>query len=351
MSKTLSVIIPSYNMEAYLPKCLGGLIIDDKDMMQNLEVIVVNDGSKDRTSEIAHEFEAKWPEVFRVIDKANANYGSCINAALKVASGAFVKILDADDTYDNARFCEFMAFAANLDDSVDVILTPFVQVDCSDVVVKETRYECPKGQVFAREVFNDTVGWAYMHSVAYRTDLLREISYKQTEGISYTDTEWVFLPIAAAKRFVYVEIPVYRYLVGREGQTVSREATLKSFGSYKTLLSAMCALYRNVKRSDGDLNFVSLAVSMKRIALLIYTIVALDLRIGKALTEFDIVDSLLHEYCPDLYNAFDEARFSRTFQWRYVMFLRRHSKMRYCYIIMLRLYSAILGVVKWRITR
>ena len=79
--KLLSVIIPSYNMEAYLPKCLGSLLIDDKELLQRLDVIVVNDGSKDRTSKIAHDFEVKYLGVFRVIDKENGNYGSCINAA------------------------------------------------------------------------------------------------------------------------------------------------------------------------------------------------------------------------------------------------------------------------------
>ena len=94
--KILSIIVPSYNMEAYLPKCLRGLVIDDKELLGKLDVIVVNDGSKDRTSEIAHSFETKYPGVFRVIDKTNGHYGSCINAALPVAEGEYVKILDAD---------------------------------------------------------------------------------------------------------------------------------------------------------------------------------------------------------------------------------------------------------------
>ena len=75
MKKLLSIIVPSYNMGAYLPKCLGSLIIEDKELLQKLDIIVVNDGSKDRTSEIANEFEAKYPGVFRVIDKANGHYG------------------------------------------------------------------------------------------------------------------------------------------------------------------------------------------------------------------------------------------------------------------------------------
>ena len=72
--KILSIIVPSYNMEKYLPKCLGSLVVAPE-LMERLEVFVVNDGSKDRTSEIAHEFASKWPNTFRVVDKSNGHYG------------------------------------------------------------------------------------------------------------------------------------------------------------------------------------------------------------------------------------------------------------------------------------
>ena len=109
MNKILSIIVPSYNMEAYLPKCLGSLIIDEQELLQKLDVIVVNDGSKDRTSEIAHEFETKYPGVFRVVDKTNGHYGSCINAGLAVATGTFIKVLDADDYYLTDIFKDYLA--------------------------------------------------------------------------------------------------------------------------------------------------------------------------------------------------------------------------------------------------
>ena len=94
--KILTIIIPSYNMEKYLPKCLGSLIVAPE-LMERIEVIVVNDGSTDRTSEIAHEFAANYPQTFKVIDKSNGHYGSCINTALPIAVGTYIKILDADD--------------------------------------------------------------------------------------------------------------------------------------------------------------------------------------------------------------------------------------------------------------
>ena len=86
MNKTLTIIIPSYNMEKYLDRCLSSLIIDDG-LMDLLEALIINDGSKDRTSEIGHQYETKYPGTFRVIDKENGHYGSCINRGLTEAKG------------------------------------------------------------------------------------------------------------------------------------------------------------------------------------------------------------------------------------------------------------------------
>ena len=118
VAKTLSLIVPSYNMEAYLPICLESLIIDDSVQFSKLEVIVVNDGSRDETSTIAHDFALRYPSVFKVIDKPNGNYGSCINAALPKTTGRFVKILDADDSFDRSRFLQLMRFLDEVSERV-----------------------------------------------------------------------------------------------------------------------------------------------------------------------------------------------------------------------------------------
>ena len=84
MEKQISIIIPTYNMEAYIGKCLDSLLIPEFDQV---EVLVVNDGSKDRSSEIAHRYADRYPDSIRVIDKPNGNYCSCINAALPQCTG------------------------------------------------------------------------------------------------------------------------------------------------------------------------------------------------------------------------------------------------------------------------
>ena len=138
MNKVLSIIIPTYNMEDYLRQCLDSLIIAD-DLMQQLEVLVINDGSKDQSSAIAHEYSRKHPSTIFVIDKENGNYGSCINRGLKEATGKFIKILDADDSFDSAALAEFINQLR--DTNADLVITNFSVVDSEgrtqqEVVIK-----------------------------------------------------------------------------------------------------------------------------------------------------------------------------------------------------------------------
>ncbi len=216
--KTLSIIVPSYNMEKYLPKCLGSLVVAPE-LMDRLEVLVVNDGSKDRTSEIAHEFASKWPGTFKVIDKENGHYGSCINAGLKVATGEFVKILDADDSFDSPGFALLIKTLQAIDAEVDLVLTDYDVVD-EDGRVTESRKMCTCGTspTAFDELKIDEGFYLAMHAVTYRRLILE--GYRQTEGVAYTDNEWVFEPMAHVRKSQYVPCVVYKYLVGRSGQSV-----------------------------------------------------------------------------------------------------------------------------------
>lgn len=223
MEKILTVVIPSYNMEAYLPKCLGSLVVSSE-LMDKLEVLVVNDGSKDRTSEIAHEFENKYPQTFKVIDKANGHYGSCVNAGLAVATGTYVKILDADDSVDNVCFSEYLLSLSRLvgcSENNDVIINDFCEVLPSGEIINRTAFNLPQNVSFAvSELKNVEGGWVSIHAIAYRRELLLDISYRQTEGCAYTDTEWFTLPMAYAAKVVYFSFHVMHYTVGRDGQSM-----------------------------------------------------------------------------------------------------------------------------------
>lgn len=216
MDKILSIIIPTYNMEALLEQCLTSLILPDYEHRSMLDVFVVIDGATDRSSEIAHQYAEKYPETFTVIDKENGNYGSCINAALPRVRGKYVRILDADDSYETSNLSDFIDLLQNLKD--ELILTDFSNYDMAGNKTSYTTMPFTSNCSFEFSSIPVTT-FLPMHAVTYRTDIFNNIKYHQSEGISYTDMEWVFHPMSQVKTVFYWNKEIYRYLFGREGQT------------------------------------------------------------------------------------------------------------------------------------
>jgi len=225
MEKLITIVIPTYNMEKYLDKCLTSLIVPDE-YMELLEVLVVNDGSKDNSSAIAHRYEDKYPQTFRVIDKENGNYGSCVNRGLKEATGKYIKILDADDYFNNTNWECFLTSLKCIDS--DLILTDFIIVDENDLLQEEWVYDIIQKVPLAFKDIAEKIN-IQMHAVTYKRKLLTEMKYHQTEGLSYTDTEWIMIPMMKVCTVYYNPICIYHYLQGRTGQTVSKDSLIKKY--------------------------------------------------------------------------------------------------------------------------
>ena len=235
MNKILTVVIPTYNMEKYLRKCLDSLIIDNQELFNMLEVLVVNDGSKDSSSSIAHEYQDKYPNVFRVIDKENGNYGSCINRGITEATGKYFKILDADDSFSKKGLSELLSYLVGSD--IDLCVTSYSTIDedgnkLSDICVPNQLHN---------SIFNtDKLLWEElfprlllsMHAFCVKKSVLIDNNYKQQEGISYTDTEFNYFLLLYSRKVVFLNYKVYNYLLGREGQTMSPSAAEKGSSNY-----------------------------------------------------------------------------------------------------------------------
>lgn len=317
MEKNLSIIVPSYNMEAYLPKCLGSFIVDDKDLLQKLEVIVVNDGSKDRTSEIAHEFEKKYPGVFRVIDKPNGNYGSCINRGLKEAQGSYVKTIDADDWVDNGNFAEYLAFIdAQIKNGnfVDLILNDFDFVHSDEVPYRTLSYS------FVTEADFTIAGFTYndgrelwMHAIAYKTDNLRKINYNQMEGVSYTDEEWLSQPMTTVKSLAYFPKVVYKYLMGRVGQTCDPDEYVRSYWMLLKILKKLLVQYSKQIDTLPELNNAYMVNHLLHRLRSTYTNLLLNKKIKGLNAELLDFDSFLKTTVPSLYAQSDNICVTKRF--------------------------------------
>lgn len=244
MTKLITVIVPTYNMEKYLDRCLTSLLVPSE-LMELLEVLVINDGSKDKSLEIAHHYEKQYPQTFRVIDKENGNYGSCINRGLKEATGKYIKILDADDYFVNSNWAIFLGRLKQID--ADLILTDFCFVDETDTPKRYRRFDIGANMLYKVSDVIEQISGVEMHAIIYRKQLLLDMNYYQTEGISYTDAEWATLPIMNISSVFYVPVHLYNYFVGRDGQTMDPKIFLKRrqevFSVYNRILE-FCTEYR-----------------------------------------------------------------------------------------------------------
>lgn len=256
--KILTIIVPMYNMEKYIAPCLDSLIISG---MEQLEVIVVNDCSKDNSLAIARTYESHYPQTFRVIDKENGNYGSCINCGLSKATGQYIRVLDADDFLESKNLDDFLEFLAMVD--VDMVFSDYCHVDSQGNKIKHISFRrLSPNVIYGTKDLSCHRFYVFIHSVTYRTDVLRQIDYQQTEGISYTDQEWVFYPMANVKCWRYWPRVNYNYRLGRDGQSVSREAKIRLISHE---IEGMLVNVRQYEKAKGQLNADAIAYMQLRL--------------------------------------------------------------------------------------
>ncbi len=250
--KILSVIIPTYNMETLLAQCLDSILVMPS--LDAVEAIVVNDGSRDGSLRIAREYESRYPDVIRVIDKPNGNYGSTINAALPVVRGEYVRILDADDCFDGGLLADYIGFLRR-NSGADMIVSPFIEVRRRSE--RRVEYDIYSRRLYdwdrrydAERIFADgAIRFFMMHAISYRTELLRGMNYRQSEGISYTDQEWVFYPLFVVATVAFADIPLYRYNLAREGQTMDAAVQLRSIAQLVQVTENMAAYFAAADKS------------------------------------------------------------------------------------------------------
>ena len=347
MKKILTLIIPTYNMEEYLDKCLTSLIIPEESIMDKLEVLVVIDGAQDRSSEIAHGFQNRFPSTFRVIDKENGNYGSCINRGLKEATGKYIKILDADDSYDNRFFADYLSFLDKCD--VDLIINDLVYVNTKGKDIKKSIFKLPKDRVFGFEEFSREMIELYaMHRAAYKTDNLRAINYYQTEGVSYTDQEWIFAPLTTVTTIRYFSYPLYRYLIGREGQTMDPKVLVRQINHHVIGAKKMISDYLEFK----DLPMSQQLVINQRLQLRCSKIY-FDYLSNPSLQLEELItfDHYIKEKSSVLYSMLNDSNLSWLIKYKYIRIWRQNGRKGYLkrnWLLLTRC-SNILRSIKWRV--
>lgn len=229
--KILTISIAAYNVERYIDKALESLIIKNID---KLEVLIQDDGSKDKTSVIARKYEKMYPESIKVIKKENGGYGSTINNSINMATGKYFKQLDGDDWYDSHNLELLVKELEKI--NVDVIYTPYYKYfECSQKIEivddlkkkQDGNYELEK---FFKEINQKKFIKIMMHSLIFKTSLLKENNINCLENCFYTDNEYVLYPLLYSKKLYIFNLPIYCYRIGREGQSISIDGRRKHYG-------------------------------------------------------------------------------------------------------------------------
>lgn len=227
--KLLSVAIPSYNSQDYLENCVESLLVGGEDV----EILIVDDGSKDATPEIADRYEKKYPTIVRAIHQENGGHGAAVNTGIANATGLYFKVVDSDDWVDHDSYLQILAKLRELaggKQTLDMMISNFVYEKQGAKHKKVMKYtmEFPKDEMFG---WNDVRmirkgKYILMHSVIYRTQLLRECGLELPRHTFYVDNIFVYNPLPYVKTMYYMDVDFYRYFIGREDQSVNEKVMI-----------------------------------------------------------------------------------------------------------------------------
>ncbi len=228
--KLLSIAIPSYNSQDYMEHCIESLLIGGEDV----EILIVDDGSKDRTAEIADAYAAKYPTICRAIHQENGGHGEAVNAGIRNATGLFFKVVDSDDWVDADAYMQVLdklrEFVVDGEATLDMLLSNYVYEKTGAKHKKVMRQTgVPKGKVFTwSDVPHFYKGhYILMHSVIYRTAMLHECQLELPKHTFYVDSIYVFNPMPYVKTMYYLNVDFYRYFIGRDDQSVNEQVMIR----------------------------------------------------------------------------------------------------------------------------
>ena len=253
--KLLSVTVPCYNSQAYMRNCVDSLL-EGGDLV---EILIVDDGSQDGTAEIADDYAQRYPTIIKAIHQENGGHGEAVNAGIRNATGLYFKVVDSDDWVNEEAYRKILRTLEELTrgpQTVDLLISNFVyekQGAKRKKIMRYTKY-MPEGEIFTwKEMGRMPLGkYILMHSVIYRTGLLRECGLVLPKHTFYVDNLFVYQPLPSVRTMYYMDVNFYRYFIGREDQSVhedsgTEENLEKKNELWKYLKSADIHIYRKLR--------------------------------------------------------------------------------------------------------
>ena len=250
--KVLSFIVPSYNSERFLDKVIASFV--SSDVMEKLDVIIVNDGSKDATAEIAEKYCRMYPGVVRLINQENKGHGGALNTGCAAAVGKFLKVIDADDWVETQNLPAFLAALESCDS--DVVLTHHYTLDQTTGEVK--KWMSYPGEFGRNYTFGEIMEqWKNFdrsltfHGITYHTEFYHRWGIALSEHVFYEDHEFATFPCCMAERIMPLDLFIYDYRIGDVTQSVSNENQLKRIGHTETVLRRLVSEYHKLPLEEN----------------------------------------------------------------------------------------------------
>lgn len=226
--KLITFAIPCYNSESYMRHCIESLLPAKDD----IEILIINDGSKDQTAQIANEYQAKYPNTVKAIHKENGGHGSGVNKGLELAQGLYYKVVDSDDWVDQEALKKVIETIKKLKEEknlVDMFVVNYVYEKDGEKP-KTIHYQkvLPENKVFTWDEVGKfkTGSYLLMHSVIYNTKFLRSTNLKLPEHTFYVDNIFVYYPLPKIETMYYLNVDFYRYFIGRSDQSVNEKVMI-----------------------------------------------------------------------------------------------------------------------------
>jgi glycosyltransferase involved in cell wall biosynthesis len=250
--KLLTITVPCYNSQDYMEHCINSLLVGGEDV----EIILVDDGSTDRTAEIADQYAEKYPSIVRVVHKENGGHGSGVNTGISLATGEYFKVVDSDDWVDSQAYLKILSrlryfIRTKGNGPVDMLVSNFIydKVDTTRKKVMNYRRMMPKNTVFGWSDLKWISKQTYilMHSIIYRTEVLRKCGLKLPEHTFYVDNLFAYIPLPYVKRLYYLDVDFYHYYIGREDQSVNEEVMISRIDQQIRVNKMMIRAYDLVK--------------------------------------------------------------------------------------------------------
>lgn len=251
--KLLTIAIPSYNVEIYLSNCLSSLI--KVKLQDKLEILVINDGSTDKTGAIARDFAANYPDLITLVNKENGGHGSAINTALSLASGKYFMVLDGDDQVNSNDLEAFVSIIESID--VDLISTNYERVDIqtgavTPVIQQNIRYN----KIYSFEELNVNHIYFALASSCFKTELFTKNNIILQENTFYVDVEYILMPIPFIQSVIFYDLYIYRYYVGNSQQSIHIPTMVKRYSHHERVLKRVIYYFQTQQLTENQTAYV-----------------------------------------------------------------------------------------------